>query len=161
MGSRGARVANGQQRTRLAVDGDGLTCERGGAGVWPRASAGGEREGASHGGSAADLASSANSRRHGNPCVQLAAADEAGRARAERECLDIPGFGCLYPFAYTGRAREQHRVRTEFQIKGGGCHGTCPKSKAAVALQFLFMRTAVSSLPWVSPAGSRRGMRPR
>ena len=33
--------------------------------------------------------------------------------------------------------------------------------KAAVALQFLFMRTAVSSLPWVSPAGSRRGMRPR
>ena len=70
-------------------------------------------EGSSHGGSAADLASSANSRRHGNPCVQLAAADEAGRARAERECLDIPGFGCLYPFAYTGRAREQHRVRTE------------------------------------------------
>ena len=57
--------------------------------------------------------------------MQLAAADEAGRARAERECLDIPGFGCRpWPVHRQdkGFAPKPHRI----QIKGGGCHGTCP-----------------------------------
>ena len=86
-GSRGTRVANGQQRTRLAAP-RWRTCGREGAG---RSSRGGAQplvaasEGASLGGSGAGTAGFASNVRRGDPGVQLAAAIVcvmAGQARA-------------------------------------------------------------------------------
>ena len=102
-GSSGTRVASGQEHASRGSSME-LTCEREGSGcVRLRASAGGERRRIAWRQRCGKRV--ANSRRHGDPCVQLKAADEVGQAREEWDCLDMPGSGGVDRRKHTVGAR--------------------------------------------------------